>query len=810
MSVKSRMSKFIPGYQYHVDENIVYLSDGKLIAPLFIDGFPFESVDDNEIVIRFNEFKDFLVGVGKQGGLMIWSHIIKRRMTLENFYKFKGNDFLQGFSDKYIDSLSTGNFFRTDYALTLGLSVSPTADSIDDGIDKLNEIIQQAKATLSGMNVKTLGLRNVILKEDKNIRESAADKIPEDHNQYISSIASDYLSYLINHDVTNIPLSGTTICDSIADGDLGFGFDVTEIRPAESDKSTYCTNYVVKDFPRTTKNGQWDFLLKLPFEFILTQSFIAEAVTKSIKKIDSQLNQMESAKDAGKTQQSELTVGQESVQDGTTLFGSYHAVLSVFGETPEKAKDNGIKVSSEFITGGKGFRFVKSTQEAPITYFSHLPMNKYRPLPSKRTLTNFACLFSLHNFSYGKATGNPIGDGTAIMPLKSVSDTLYYFNTHYSDLHKVVTGQKIAGHALILGATGAGKTTFEGAATAFLQRFDPDLFVIDFNRSTELFVRAFGGSYFSLKEGEQSGLNPFQIGDSDDAELMSFLKQWVKRAAVFNTGENCTDKEAEQIDNAVDAVMGMPVSLRRFSRLLESIPSDSDVALRLKKWCGTGALAWALDSETNTFNPADYRKVGFDTTVILESVGGKDHPACEMILSVLFFYKNRMQKDGKLMLTIVEEFWKPANFPMTQEMIKGSLKAGRMKGEMIWLTSQSPEDAINCAIFPAIVQQTSTKICLPNPDAQENGYRKIGLTRKEFALLKSLGRESRTMLIKQSNSSVFAKMDLYGFDDYLPIISGSQAGVRLCEKIRKRLNTDDPNVWIPVFLKELPEFEKQF
>ncbi len=789
MSIKSiGMSNFIPGYQFHVDEDIVYLSEGKLIAPLFIDGFPFESMDDNEIVIRFNDLKNVLVGIGKQGGLAIWSHIIKRRMTLDNFYKFKDNNFLQGFADKYIDSLSTGRFFRTDYALTLSVSVSSTKDSVQDGIDKLNEIIQQVKATLTGMNVKTLGVRD----------------------EYISSIVSDYLSYLINHENKDIPLSGTKIRDSLSDGDVIFGFDITEIRPSESNKNTYCTNYVVKDFPRTTISGQWDFLLKLPFEFILTQSFIAESVTKSIKLIDSQLNKMESANDAGKTQQAELTVGQESVQDGTTLFGSYHAVLSVFGETPEKAKDNGIKVSSEFITGGKGFRFVKSTQEAPITYFSHLPMNKYRPLPSKRTLTNFACLFSLHNFSYGKATGNPIGDGTAIMPLKSVSDTLYYFNTHYSDLHKVVTGQKIAGHALILGATGAGKTTFEGAATAFLQRFDPDLFVIDFNRSTELFVRAFGGSYFSLKEGEQSGLNPFQIGSSDDAELMSFLKQWVKRAAVFNTGENCTDKEAEQIDNAVDAVMGMPVSIRRFSRLLESLPSDSDVALRLKKWCGTGALAWALDSETNTFNPADYRKVGFDTTVILESVGGKDHPACEMILSVLFFYKNRMQKDGKLMLTIVEEFWKPANFPMTQEMIKGSLKAGRMKGEMIWLTSQSPEDAINCAIFPAIVQQTSTKICLPNPDAQENGYRKIGLTRKEFALLKSLGRESRTMLIKQSNSSVFAKMDLYGFDDYLPIISGSQAGVRLCEKIRKRLNTDDPNIWIPVFLKELPEFEKQF
>lgn len=84
------------------------------------------------------------------------------------------------------------------------------------------------------------------------------------------------------------------------------------------------------------------------------------------------------------------------------------------------------------------------------------------------------------------------------------------------------------------------------------------------------------------------------------------------------------------------------------------------------------------------------------------------------------------------MLSIIEEFWMPANFPMTQSMIKSALKAGRMKGEMMWLTSQSPEDAINCAIFAALVQQTATKILLPNPDAKWEGYKEIGLTEKSL------------------------------------------------------------------------------
>ncbi len=138
---------------------------------------------------------------------------------------------------------------------------------------------------------------------------------------------------------------------------------------------------------------------------------------------------------------------------------------------------------------------------------------------------------------------------------------------------------------------------------------------------------------------------------------------------------------------------------------------------------------------------------------------------------------------------------------MTQSMIKSALKAGHMKGEMMWLTSQSPEDAINCAIFAALVQQTATKILLPNPDAKWEGY-EIGLTEKEFEKLKEL-KESRTMLIKQSGSSVFAKMDLFGFDEFIPVLSGSETGLSIFDEIIAEKGDVAPDIWIPELLKRL-------
>lgn len=775
-----KASNFIPPYTFNVSESCVYVRDGHLMTTFKVDGISFESVNDNDLVLFFNEVKRFFSGLCRQFPVAFWTHIVKKKTDVSEKYLIKDNVFLQNFYDKYIDELEKKDFYKIDYLITIAIKTSQDKDAINNSLDDMNEIIHQVNNCFKNMNCINFGCE-----------------------KGISLIASEYLSFLYNHKEVLIPLSATEISKSIPNSDIFFGFDVAEIKEYESLNNLFCSNYVMKDFPRTTQIGQWDFLLMCSCEFVLTQSFIPQTIQKSIKDMDKRMRHMRITDDKSESQHDEMMVGQESLINGEMILGMYHSVLSVFGDTAQSANENGAKLASEFLTSGRGFRFVKSTSDAQFVYFSHLPLSKNPPLSTKRTLTNLMCTFSFHNTPSGKKSGNPIGDGSAIMPLKTAQDGIYYFNTHYSDLFKNVTGQKIAGHALILGATGTGKTTFEGASAAFLQRFNPSLFVVDFNRSTELFVRAFGGEYFAFQDGVYTGLNPFQIANNDDLELISFLKAWVKRCAVNNDGTDCTDNEAIIIDNAVDSVMGLPINERRFGDLLQSIPSDSDLSLRLKKWCGNGAYAWALDSEFNKLNPDNLQKIGFDTTVILEKVGGKNHPACEPILSILFFYKNRMQKNGDLMLSIVEEFWMPANFPMTQEMIKSSLKAGRMKGEMMWLTSQSPEDAINCEIFAAIVQQTSTKICLPNPDARWQGYKEIGLTQKEFEVLKGLGRESRMMLIKQSNASILAKMDLSGFDDYLPIISGSKKGISICENIIKEYNNSDPNFWIPIFLKQI-------
>lgn len=94
---------------------------------------------------------------------------------------------------------------------------------------------------------------------------------------------------------------------------------------------------------------------------------------------------------------------------------------------------------------------------------------------------------------------------------------------------------------------------------------------------------------------------------------------------------------------------------------------------------------------------------------------------------------DKVAKEDGILASIIEEFWYAARFEALQDIMLKILKTDRKRGGWLILVSQSPEDAISCPIFPAIVQQTPTKIFLPNPDAEfENSYERCGLTLKEF------------------------------------------------------------------------------
>ena len=71
--------------------------------------------------------------------------------------------------------------------------------------------------------------------------------------------------------------------------------------------------------------------------------------------------------------------------------------------------------------------------------------------------------------------------------------------------------RKDTGHTLICGPTGSGKTVFIGFLVAMLTRQGATQIIFDKDRGLEILVRALGGEYCPLKNGEPTGFNPLKL-----------------------------------------------------------------------------------------------------------------------------------------------------------------------------------------------------------------------------------------------------------------------------------------------------------
>ncbi len=765
----------LPHLNIHVSERVVTYRDNRMLMVIRLAGMPFESIDDAVLENRFDGLNKFFASLAKDKGsrLGIWTHLMRRKVQFKELYQFD-TTFMKAFGAKYLQRFEHEDYFENRFTISLVLKY----DDFDDGLREIED------------------LGNYVLKSLSMYDPECLRAYENDNGVWFSEVYN-FVGYLINGFEETIPVTPSPAYEIMPSSHLHFGYDLLEIR--SENQTRYATCYDLKDYPDTCSTGQFNPILSQPFEFTLTQTFICMGIHESQKKLAEQVNKLVSVEDKAIHQRDELMEAQGYISSGELTFGDYHAALVVYGETAKKAVDNGTLASSIFL-GNTGARWIKATLSAPITYFSQIPNYRLllggsgsRPMP--KSSRNLAATFGMHNYSIGKQRGNPIGDGTAVIPLQTKSKSVYHFNFHHSKQDEDSLGEKIAGHTLILGATGTGKTTLQLTLLGFLERFDPKLFAMDKDRGMEIFIRVLGGTYYPLKAGEPTGLAPFQLPDTP--KNRDFLYSLVTACGKDENGK-ITAEEEQSIKLAVDTVYSLHPTERRFSRILETIPNtgSNGLAERLRKWChaGGGRFAWALDNPSNVFDISQCRRIGFDVTDFLKD----DYAPTEPVLSFLFHLKDLMQEQGGLLATIVEEFWLPAKYPTTQEKILNVLKTGRKRDEFIILVSQSPEDAINSAIFGAIRDQTPTKIYLPNPAAEYESYKRCHLTQKEFRELKALTEDSRTFLIKQGNQSAFATLDLYGFDDEISILSGSTDNVAILESVIAEVG-EHPDAWMPVF-----------
>ena len=234
---------------------------------------------------------------------------------------------------------------------------------------------------------------------------------------------------------------------------------------------------------------------------------------------------------------------------------------------------------------------------------------------------------------------------------------------------------------------------------------------------------------------------------------------------------------------------------RRLSALLEFMdPTDPNgLHIRLSRWCRGGALGWLFDNAEDSFSLEGSSIFGFDVTEFLENE--------ETRTPTIMYLFHRIEKliDGRRLIIFMDEFWKLLQDEYFEDLVQNKLKTIRKQNGFLVMFTQSPRDALRSKISHSLIEQTATKIFLPNPGADQEDYVEgFKLTVREYEIIKDLGEKSRQFLIKQGQNSVVAELNLRGFDDELAVLSGNTATSMLAERLVAELG-DDPVKWLPEF-----------
>ncbi len=758
-------------YARHVSDAVIALDSGALMMTFQLNGAAFETADVrdlNDWHVKLNQAWRNLA----DDRLAVWHHLVRHTVEPPRSEGY-ASAFAAELGAAYDARIASRRLWTNTLYVTLVLH--PGRDAQDRAAAVM--------ARLKSARRKSAELAAGALERLEEAGRDLEQYLHRYRPRQLGIYERDGLWFSETMEALRLVLTGRPGPIPLVFGHLGealytvraiFGRETIELRDVADTR--YAGVLAIKEYPATTRPGLWDALLTAPFGFVASQSFafLSKAGARAV--LERKQNQMVSARDRAASQVDGLDAALDDLVSNRFVMGEHQASVLVLGDTPTALADHLSKARA--ILADSGLVVAREDLGLEAAFWAQFPGNfARRTRPAAITSRNFAALAPFHAHPVGRARGNHWGEAVAL--LRTTAGSPFWFNFHVGDL----------GHTFICGPSGSGKTVVQNFMLAQLERFGAQQLFIDKDRGAEIFVRASGGVYLSLRNGEPTGFAPFKALPPSPGNR-AFLVRLV-RALVQTDNGTLSAPEARAIDQGVAALEALPRAKRSIAAL-RSLLGQSDAAgigARLERWSRTGPLGWVLDNDEDALS-LEARFAGFDITQLLDNAEVRT-PAM-----LYLFHRIAERTDGRRLVLDIDEFWKVLDDPAFTDFARDGLKTWRKQNALMVFGTQSPADALRSPIAHAILEQCATKIFLPNPHGQKADYVDgFGLTHEEFRLIREvLTPESHRFLVKQGHDSVIVELDLGGLDDLLAVLSGRSETVNLLDRLRAKVG-DDYALW---------------
>ncbi len=789
--------RYIP-YSAHIAPAVLRTRSGDYLQVFRLGGQSFESADAGQIN-GWHERLNVLWRNVAEPGLALWSHVIRREERIaapecagaafasrlrERYLKRLGAERLM-VNEIYLAALYRPAPGRATHLLARMLAGARPADQsreLTEALEVCARVGRTLCASLARYEPQALGCYR--------------------HADRWYSELLEFLALLVNGELRRVPLPRGPVDAALGTTRLFFGNEIIEYRMVSATRAGAMLG--VKDYPTPSVPGMLDALLAAPFSFVLTQSFVFLSKASGQQLLTRQINRMVNAGDFAVSQAEELTQALDALTSNEFVMGDHHLTLQVMADVPDGTADGPARLEelnqhvarARALLADTGMTVAREDLGLEAAFWAQLPGNfAFRPRKAPITSRNFSALTPFHNFPAGRAQGNHWGDALAVLQTRARSP--FHFSLHAAEASE--GGRRDTGHTFICGPTGSGKTALIGFLVAMLSRAGATQAILDKDRGLEILVRALGGQYLPLRNGQPTGFNPLQLPPS--AGNVEFLRGWLELLARPPHGASLGVREVRELDQALRGTLALTPNARRLSSLLEFLDATEPEGLyaRLARWSERtrGEYAWVFDNPCDSVAEqlSHTALVGFDVTEFLE------HERCRAPISLYLLHLVRQLLDGRRLVCWMDEFWRLIEDPAFEQFAKDGPKTWRKLNGVMVLATQSASDVLESRISRTVVEQTATKIFFPNPSAfGDELLQGFGLTRREVSLIKDeLEPGARSFLVKQGAQSVVCRLELSGLQAEMQVLSARSSGLRRLEQLLRERGTE-PARWLDEFL----------
>lgn len=539
------------------------------------------------------------------------------------------------------------------------------------------------------------------------------------------------------------PPHGAYLDSVIADCDLLGGFE-----PRIGDKHLRVIS--IEGYPTASSAGLLDVLNRLPFSYRWSNRIIplgrltAEKMIrrhqlnwwKKRKGAGTWLREM-AAKDKARSKSSDEAVFQDHHAQTMTEDASEAATLNTSGSVrfcvynqviviAEKSINSVNEAASAVIKSlhDAGFTARLETVNALDAFLGTLPghgtPNVRRPVLHTRNVVDLMpCTSVWPGLAYNPSPYFP-PESPALLWAKTDGSTPFRVNLHDSDV----------GHTLIVGKTGAGKSTLIGLLTAQFQRYpNAQIVVFDVGYSGWLLAKAAGAPHYDIRADAAGTLALQPLAQIDDATERAWASEWIEMTLELQ-GITVSPVQRTRIDRALNLLASVETEHRTLTEFTVHL-QDSELVTALQPYTIAGHYG-VLDGTTDGFSLGSFQV--FELRHLMEM----DDKIVVPVLLYLF-HRVEQQLDGRPTLIVVEELWAALARSVFANRMKQWLLTLRKQNAAVVLVAHNLAQLASIPDSQIITESCPTRIFLPNAEATSSRnaplYHDLGLNDREISLI---------------------------------------------------------------------------